>query len=488
MSKPSPSNRLRRLRYGSVSLLLIVSLLAVLIGINLLTTHLETAQGWRVDYSFNAVTTQSDTTLQVLRQLAHPVHLYALFNRGQEDAPLIELLNRYAAASPLVTWEHADLSLNPSLLQQFHNPATGEAVKNDSLIVSCEATGHYRILSPADFVSLSLNTDKGVYEVAGLKYEQQITSALLAVTQAKVPRVRIAQSEGELLEADLNIWTALLRRNAYDVDFVNLEDQSLTLDPTDTLALLSPTKDISDAALKRISEFCEQGGSLLITCDYTDPLDRMPNVGALLRSYGFLPKNGIVVASKDEPGSYYDKVRIDLLPTMLATEATAPLLSAGTTTLLMTGSRAFATPTEADRNLETEVMLQSGEQAYLRDFSGTSMSLDRQPGDEEGPFALALNARRVTTAGEISRAAVLGCSTLLTNSQLQSMTDTEVFLLTLMRHLNANAAVSPDIAVKAAVRPSLSPVSITPGLLLTFALPVLVLAAALIVLLPRRRL
>lgn len=42
----------------------------------------------------------------------------------------------------------------------------------------------------------------------------------------------------------------------------------------------------------------------------------MPNYQALLRYYGFLPRKGIVVASPEEPYTYYDNVRINLIPTM----------------------------------------------------------------------------------------------------------------------------------------------------------------------------
>ena len=57
-------------------------------------TALEKKHGWRVDYSFNALTTQSEATLEILAGLKHPVHIYALFTKGQEDGPLMELLDR----------------------------------------------------------------------------------------------------------------------------------------------------------------------------------------------------------------------------------------------------------------------------------------------------------------------------------------------------------------------------------------------------------
>lgn len=42
----------------------------------------------------------------------------------------------------------------------------------------------------------------------------------------------------------------------------------------------------------------------------------MPNVLSLLRSYGFLPESGLVMASPDETDTFYNNNRLALLPEM----------------------------------------------------------------------------------------------------------------------------------------------------------------------------
>ncbi len=471
-----------RIRYGSLSTALLCIALAALVLLNLGVTSLEKKHGWRVDYSFNALTTQSETTLEVLAQLEHPVHIYALFEKGNEDAPLMELLDRYAAASDMVTWEQTDVSLNPGILTRFRGSTSDQTVNNDSLIVSCEETGRWRILSPADFISLSLNYEQGVYEIAGLTYESKITSAIAYVTQDVIPRVLVLQGHNELDENGTAVFAELLRGNYFEVSYGSLSE--LDPQPGDLLALLSPTRDLTDMEMARISEFTAQGGSLLFTCDYTDPVSAMPNYQALLRSYGFLPKEGIVVAAAEEPGSYYDS-RIYLIPTMLIGEITADLVGQADI-LLLTGARAFETPESTDASLIVTPILSSGTRAYLHDYTSPSASLEQQDGDEMGPFALALEARRITPEGHVSRAMALGCSTLLTSAQVHSMTDAQEFILRTAEFLVDAAPSDLNIMAKAALRPQLSVESAGLGSLLLVALPTAVLCAALIVLLPRR--
>ena len=472
-----------RLRYGSLSTLILCVALAALILLNAALTRLEQKHGWRADFSFNSLTTQSETTLRVLEELPYPVHIYALYSKGSEDLPLMELLNRYAAAADMVTWERTDVALNPGLLTRFHSEVTGESVTNDSLVVFCEATGRWKALSYPDFMTLSLNLDEGSYEISGLAYEAKITSAIAYVTQDTIPRIIVAQGHGELDQAGTAVFSELLENNYYDVQYGRLSEFELS--PEDTVALLSPVYDLTDGELATLTAFAEAGGSFLFTCDYSDPVRQMPNYQALLRSYGFLPKEGVVVASSSEPGTYYDNMRINLIPYMLPGEITADL-TGGYNTLLLTGCRAFETPADTDTGLIVTPLLASGHSAYLHDLSSGALSLDQQAGDEMGPFTLALEATRITASGNVSRAFVLGCSTLLTSAQIHAMTDAEEFILRTVQFLLDAQPSDLGIMARTAVRPALSVRSYGPGSLLLVALPMAVIAAALIILLPRR--
>lgn len=474
-----------RLRHGSIAVTLLCFFLALLLALNMLLTALETKHGWRVDYSFNALTTQSETTLDVLADLKHPVHIYALFSKGQEDGPLLELLNRYSAASPLVTWEQEDVNLNPGLLTKFSSDGSGNAVTNDTLVVWCEATNRWRVLSPMDFIGWNVDYENGTYQVAGLKYESELTSAIAYVTQETVPQVKILQDHGELDATLTAPLIELLERNHYEVSFISLLDAATELQPQDLLMILSPTRDLMGAELEKIVAFTEAGGSVFFTCDYSDPVVNMPNYRALMRVYGFEPLEGIVVASAEEPDTYYQNFRIDLIPYMQETEATHDLVHANRDTLLLTGTRAFAVPTEQDNYLDVGVVLASGYKAYLHDYN--ALSLEQSDDDPLGPFALALQAQRFTEAGSISRAFVLGCSTVLTSSQLHAMTDSQEFIIRMVEFLTNNEPVGLNIMAKTAVRPQLSVESVGLGSVILVCLPLCIVVAALLVLVPRRR-
>ncbi len=473
-----------RFRYGSLSAALLCLFLAALVALNGLFTAMEKRYGWRVDYSFNAITSHSETTEALLAELDKPVHIYALYERGNEDLLLFELLDRYAAASGLITWEQTPLSLNPTLVSRFAGATSDNAVTSDSLVVFCEETERFRVLDAADFLTLSIDYDTGSWAYDKLTYESSITSAIAYVTQESIPMVYMVQGHDELDEDATAALADLLRSNHYDVRYATLQTIS-SLSPDDLLVFMAPVRDLTDSELTLVTDFANQGGSLLFACDYSDPIQKMPNYRALLRSYGFLPLEGVVVADKAEKSSYFEGNRTVLFPQMQPSDITLDLMLGSNTTLLMSTARAFETPEETDNSLTVTAMLLSGEGSYLHDLSGSS-SLSKQPGAQEGPFALGLEAYRFSASGDVSRAVMLGSTATLTSEYYYSMTHAQEFIIRTMEYLVDSAASNLDIMARSAVRPALSANALTLGSMMLVALPLSVLAAAFFILYPRR--
>jgi len=476
--------RTGKVKYGSVSVLMIVMVLLALIALNVGVYALEKKQAWRVDLSFNGIVSQSRETKEILSQLDTPVEIYALFRKGDEDAPLMELLDKYSAASDMVSWKQVDPALNPALLSRFTTDSVTPG--SNTLIVSCEKTGRFRVLGPEDFVSVGMDTETGEYTYTGWTYERSITGAIAYVTRERIPRAVILQGHGEMDQQTLQYFQGLLEANQYEVVSEDMTAAGWTPNPEDLLIFFSPVRDLTEPELNTLRDFAAKGGSFLFTCDYTDPVLRMPNYSALLRSYGFQPKEGIVIADTADGSTYYNGNQVWLLPEMCSTDLTISLITAGANHLLLPGARAFEEAEEGDRSLTAAVVLRSGATSYRKELTDDSVTIEKTADDEQGAFPLALEARRITTEGYVSRAFIIGCSAALADQQLYAMTDSQQVTIRVMEFLLQSDASNLMISPKEALRPGLSTASTNLGSILIVALPLTVLAAAVLVLGPRR--
>lgn len=479
-------------RHGGRSLALLCLFLAACVLLNLAVQALEDEYGWRIDYSFNGYATTGAETEKALSRLTRDVELYLLYQSGEMDSQLKLVLDRYAVLCDRVRVRPTDIARDPGVLTAFSN--NGLSVPEaDTVVVNCPDTGRYKLLTYADFTTVSYNVDTGAYESSGLSYEKKLTEAIVYVAQDEIPVVGILQGHGELDLTALSTLTDLLESNSYDSRAVALSGDSTSgalsgndsLSGVDLLLIASPQKDLGAHELERVDAFLKAGGSLLVTRDFTDPISGLPNYFSLLRSYGVVPRAGVMVASEQDGGSYYGEP-LYLLPYMRLTDLTRPLLEGGMDVLLMPGACAFETPSATDASLTVEPVLVSGPNAYLRDFSDGLSSTDKRPGDPTGEMTLALNARRAHADGTLSRVFAVGCSALFTDSFVYQSSYAEAFILRVMNELVPQRTVDLDIMASTAFHPGIRPDSRPLGVALCVLTPLMTLLAAALVLLPRR--
>jgi len=469
-----------KLKYGSVSALMLAMVLLALIALNAGVYALEKNKGWRIDLSFNGILSQSAETKEVIESLDKPVEIYALFRKADERQwlELQELLDKYAAASDKITWKQVDPAVNPVFLDRF---STDNLVPSETnLVIWCEQTNRFRIVGGEDFMGLGYNLETGTMEYDSLTFENAITGAIAYVVKDRVPKVVILQGHDEYELQYLADFENLLKANQYEVEYQTLRDNEYTPDPEDLLVFFTPWKDLTDIEMTKLTEFAAQGGSFLFACDYNVPMANMPNYMTLLRSYGFEPLDGIVKADPLDKNSYYESNQTFLLPEMCSTDITMDLVGQGRDFLIVPETRAFAEPEEGDRNLNVSVVLRSAEKA-IRQIDNTSF----EPSVTDG-YPLALEARRITTEGYISRAFIIGCGEVLISRSLYSITHCQELTVNVIEFLLQNDGTGLNISPKDAARPGLKTESLSLGSILLIALPLSVLFAALLVLGPRK--
>ena len=473
-------------RHGRLGTLLMVLVIVVAVLINVAFQTAEDTWGLRRDLSFNHYATTGEETEKALSRLENDVELYLLYQNGEENSQLMQVLSRYAVLSDRVQVLPTDISRNPGILTRFSGDVE-TVLEADSVVVNCPATGRYRVLDYGDFYTQGYDIELGDFVVEGISYEKKLTEAILYTAQDTVPVVGFLQGHGEYTLEDFSVLVEFLRSSQYEACEVNLLSGD-TLEGIHVLLLGCPVNDLDDTEIEQIKAFAQNGGNLFVVRDYTDPVQQMPNYLALLRSYGVVPLDGVAVAAEEDAGSYYGET-LYLLPYMAEIDLTLPLIVSGMDVLMMPAACAFETPAEpgtGDLSLSVGTVLKTGPNAYLRDVTDGLNTIDRQPGDRTGELTLSLFSHRMHANGNVSRMFTIGNSAMLMDSYIYQRTFGEQFIIAVMNELMPENTTTLDIEATAAFRPALTAGSQHLGVALIIALPLLCLLAGLVVLLPRR--
>jgi hypothetical protein len=283
----------------------------------------------------------------------------------------------------------------------------------------------------------------------------------------------------------MQVLTQFMVGNNIDCRGVNLLAGD-SLEGIDLLFIVGLQKDLSDVETEQINMYAQNGGSIFVVRDFTDPLADVPNYLALLRSYGVVPLEGVAVAGEEDVGSYYGDEPLYLLPYMCEMDLTLPLTLNNYDILLLPAASAFETPAEqGDSSLAVGTVLKTGPNAHLRSLTDGLNTLERQPGDRVGELSVALYAHRMHYNGNISRMFALGNSAMLTDEYIYQRTYNEEFLTVLFQEMISRTDLTLDVMSKSAFHPALRAGGQGWGVALLIGLPLMVIIAALWVLLPR---
>lgn len=491
-NKPAKLQRHRRLRIGGYAVLLTVLFIGIIVLINIGVEAVEDNWALRLDLSYNSLTKLSDQTKSALATLEEDVTFYVLAADGAEDARMMEVLDRYRAASDHVKVRVIDPETNPGITNKFRS-TEATSFGSNTVIVTNAAETRYKVYTYYELLDIAYNQSTQQQYVRGFQYEKMFTQGMLFATAEKTPTVYILQGHGEVAMANLTAMQQLLTDNNYDVVELGITDE-IPAGNTDILFVLSPQKDLTAEERSKIAAYLENGGNMLYACDVTAP-NNLKNFNSLLTYYGVAFADGMVVADPTDTRQYYQYTSY-LIPALAKTDVIMnPLIDADQGSILLTQTRAIALPAMDRGDFTVTPLLASLGGSYLIDITDTSReSAERQEGDIEGPFSLAAAVQHLNyaDADKESRIVVLGSSLTITEQQLLNSFNNGEFLLSAVKWATKDEAINLSIVSKTNMRAQLNITSTAQrnmlGVIVVIGMPLVVLLCGIVVWLRRRHL
>ena len=465
----------RVFRSGLYSAAITAAVLVLAVLVNLLVRALPTKYT-TFDLSEAGLYTLSDSSAQVAQGLTQDVTIYYLCETGNEDQIISKLLDKYASESSHITWEIKDPAIYPTFAAQY---GAQDAASGSLILVSGEQSV---VLDASDLYDYDYSDyyTTGSYRVT-FSGESKITSAIYRLTSGEQKHAYYTTNHGEQALTD-TLADALENQNL-SLTALDLLSSGSVPEDCDLLIINAPTSDFAagDGLVDEISQlqaYLAAGGKLLLT---SSVYAQTPQLDAVLAQFGLARAEGMVVEG-DSSKALYNSAW-SLLPDYgTPTESTA-LNGVNTNTHVMLSVAQGITVTETD-NVTAEPLLNSSSAAYAKADINDLTTMEREDGDAEGPFALAVWARNEDTGAEVLW---IGCPNMDNEQLYQSMPGNLTFLQGCAASLVGQDVLVDTKALEAEPITVAGSTAAALGLTFVFVLPAAVLIAGAVVVLLRRR-
>ena len=460
-------------RSGLYSTAILAAAVVLAILINLLVRALP-SKYTELDLSEAKMYTLGDSSKKLVQSLDQDVTIYYLCETGSEDAILTKLLDHYAEENSHLKWEQKDPALYPTFAAQYgaSNVSTGSliVVSGDNSVV-LDAAELYEYDYSDYYTTGSANVTFGG--------EKQITSAIYKLTAAEESRAYYTTNHGE--QAPTSSLTEALEAQNISLESLDLLTSTIP-DDCDLLIINAPASDFaSDGLVDEISQlqnYLENGGKVLLT---TSAYSETPNLDAVMAQFGLAREPGLVV--EGDAGHALYGYPYSLFPDYGTTDESTALDGVNKSTHVMLSVAQGITITETD-DVTAESLLNTSEESYSKSNLNENSTSEKESGDTDGPFSLAVWARNESTGAEVIW---IGCPNVDNEQVYQSIPGNLTFLQGCAASMMGQDILIDTKALEAAPITVAASTSTTLGMVFVFILPAAVLIAGAVVVLLRRR-
>lgn len=360
---------------GSYSLIVTVIVLAILVAVNILVSALPGSLT-RLDISSTKLYSITSNTKVVVNALQKDVTIYWIVQADEEDDVVENLLDKYESLS-----EHIEVvKKNPDIYPTFAQQYTKETVQNNSLVVECGERS--RFIGYDDIYLYDANMGTYSYDMS-FDGEGAITSAIDYVVNEDQPKLYVLEGHGE---AELpQVFREQLEKENMELNQFSLLTADAVPEDADGILIYGPSSDISAEEEGMLSEYVAGGGKLMVLAGPVED-GTLTNLYSLLKAYGVEAVDGIVV---DPDRTHYAfQAPYVLLPDLFSSEITDPLIEENYYAIMPIAQGLTVTDTESGRVTE---LLGTSELSFSKKDGYALSSYEKEEGDTDGPFALAVS-------------------------------------------------------------------------------------------------
>lgn len=309
-----PFNK-KKLKYGTVATVITVVFIAVVVVINLIAGVLTDRKDLKLDLTKEKYYEVSQDTIDYIQDLKTDVEIAVMAKEsdfatsGTYMKMVLETLEKYEQHSDHIKINFYDVASNPDVVTKFSANYNGEISEGNIVVASGERV---KVLTVNSLFNMQSDYYSGSSSVTSYKGEQELTSAIMSVTDANPQRVAfISKYNGSAIYHSDNAYSisalySLMDKNGYEVSEVDIMTDTLSPEDYDMAVLPAPVNDLSEDSIKKLDDFLYNNGDLDKDMIYiADVLQySTPNIDDFLEVWGIEIGGSIVYDSSSDKSQY----------------------------------------------------------------------------------------------------------------------------------------------------------------------------------------
>ena len=376
-------------KIGGYYFVITMVVLAIIVAINILVKALPSTLT-RFDISAAQLYSVTSSTKVVVNNLEKDVTIYWITQSGQEDSVIEKLLDIYDDMSDHVTV----VKKNPDVYPTFAEKYTDETVRNNSLVVECG--DRYRYIS---YDNIYLVDTTNYYTTGSVSQsfdgESAITTAIDYVVSDDLPKAYVLTGHGEA-ELSTAFTDALEKGNIETEEFslLNIDDIG---EDADLIIINSPSSDLSEDEVAMLEDYVANGGHLIVFSGPQQDSSTLTNLYSVVESLGVSITEGVVIEQNRE--NYAFAQPYILLPNIESSDITSALIDEKSNVIVPIASG--LTVTQSSYTSTVTSLLTTSDDSFSKVAGYNLETYDKEEGDIDGPFSLAISAASDSSDGKL---------------------------------------------------------------------------------------
>ncbi len=381
----------KKFKYGGYALLMSAIVIVIAFVFNMGTEYLDNKFDLSLDLTENRIYSLTSQTEHILESLSQDVYIYTLFEPGNENSTVKELLEKYSTGSKFVHVENIDMVKQPGKVL-YYQQVKELSLSQNSIIVSDSADTSnprqsFKLLDDYDLYSYDSETERYTLFTG----EDAISGAINFVLNPDIPKVWFLEGHGTT-KTEWSLISSYLEDENYKTEGISLLTEADKLEKDDILVIVAPSIDLSSDERETVLEFSLNGGKTMIFFEPNISAE-LPNLMLVLSHLNIGLKDGIVLEDSTKTNNYMS-YQTYLIPNKNNNVITNPLISNDMSVLVPEAGALNIGPSM--NGVDVEVLLETTPGSYLEPFS-SEMDGEKNDGAEEGPFALAVAVTKNAT-------------------------------------------------------------------------------------------